>query len=331
MDRTERFYKIDQLLHDRRTVPMATLIEELGVSKATVKRDLEYMRDRLNAPITWDRSQRGYTFDPSQPGAEKYALPGLWFSDQEIFALLTMYELLSNLGNGLLTPHVKPLLSRLTALLGSQEDSADEIRKRIRILQMAYRTGRPENFEVVASATIRRKRLQISYRARYSDENTEREVSPQRLVHYRDNWYLDGWCHLRKGLRSFSIDRISKAEILAQKSRNIADKTLHEELASSYGIFSGKADKLAVLRFSPKQARWVASENWHPTQVGRFENDGSYVLEFPYHNDGELVMDILKYGPDVEVILPTSLRNRVKRRLIAAVARYSRSNTPANP
>ena len=322
MDRTERFYKIDQLLNDRRTVSMELLMEQLGISKATVKRDLEYMRDRLNAPISWDRSLRGYRFDQSMPNASKYGLPGLWFNSQEIFALLTMHQLLSNLGNGLITPHIKPLLSRLNALLGSQDDSADEIRKRIRILHMAARTERPEHFEAVANATIKRKRLTLGYRARYNDEASEREISPQRLVYYRDNWYLDGWCHLRKGLRSFSLDRINQVEILTEKARPVAEKTLNEVLASSYGIFSGTADKCAVLRFTPKQARWVASERWHPDQVSQFERDGSYLLEIPYSNDGELIMDILKYGPDVEVVSPKPLRRKVKQRLADAVARY---------
>jgi predicted DNA-binding transcriptional regulator YafY len=323
MDRTERLYKIDQLLNERRAVAMDILEEELGISKSTVTRDLEYMRDRLNAPIIWDRALRGYVFDHSQPGAQRYALPGLWFNDQEIFALLTMYQLLSNLGNGLLTPHINPLLARLTMLLGSQEDSADEIRNRIRILHMASRTERPESFEIVASGTIKRKRLQFVYRARYNDRGKERRVSPQRLVHYRDNWYLDGWCHLSKGLRTFSIDRISEAKILGQKSRDVSEKTLHRELAGGYGIFSGKADKRAKLRFSPRQARWVASENWHPKQSGQFEKGGYYLLEFPYSNDTELVMDILKYGSGVEVISPSTLRNAVKRQLKAAVSQYS--------
>ena len=323
MDRTERLYKIDQLLNERRAVAMDILEEELGISKSTVKRDLEYMRDRLNAPIIWDRALRGYVFDHSQPGAQRYALPGLWFNDQEIFALLTMYQLLSNLGNGLLTPHINPLLARLTMLLGSQEDSADEIRNRIRILHMASRTERPESFEIVASGTIKRKRLQFVYRARYNDRGKERRVSPQRLVHYRDNWYLDGWCHLSKGLRTFSIDRISEAKILGQKSKDVSEKTLHRELAGGYGIFSGKADKRAKLRFSPRQARWVASENWHPKQSGQFEKGGYYLLEFPYSNDTELVMDILKYGSGVEVISPSTLRNAVKRQLKAAVSQYS--------
>jgi predicted DNA-binding transcriptional regulator YafY len=322
MDRTERFYKIDQLLNDRRSVRMDALIEELAISQATVKRDIEYMRDRLNAPITWDRSLRGYRFDRSLPGAEKYSLPGLWFNDQEILALLTMYQMLSNLGNGLLTPHIQPLLARLNALLDSQADSAEEVRKRIRLLHMAARTERPEHFEAVASATIRRRRLKIAYHARSSNEVTEREISPQRLVHYRDNWYLDGWCHLREGLRSFSLDAIRSAGILERKAKPVAEQTLNEVLASSYGIFSGKADRRARLRFTPEQARWVASEQWHPEQVSRFDKEGSYLLEIPYSNDGELIMDILRYGADVEVEAPAELRRKVKRRLEEAVARY---------
>jgi predicted DNA-binding transcriptional regulator YafY len=323
MDRTERFYKIDQLLTDRHVVAMNSLIDELGVSRATIKRDLEYMRDRLLAPIVWDAAQRGYKLDMSQPSARKYSLPGLWFNDQEIYALLTMHSLLSNLDNGLITPHVKPLLSRLNSLLVSQSGTAEEINQRIRILHMAYRTERPEHFELVASATIKRRQLLLSYRARSSDDLTKREVSPQRLVHYRDNWYLDGWCHLRGSLRSFSLDCIEHADIIEKPAKVVTEKQLHDELASSYGIFSGKADNKAVLRFSSAQARWVAGERWHPLQKSWFDDAGLYVLEFPYHNDSELVMDILKYGPDVEVISPDALRSRVKKRLEAALDSYS--------
>lgn len=315
MDRTERFYKIDQLLNASQSASMNKLIDELEVSRATIKRDLDYMRDRFNAPIVYDRSLGGYRFDQKQPGAARYSLPGLWFNDREIFALLSMHHLLTNLGNSLLTPHIKPLLSRLDKLLGSQTGTAAEINQRIRILHVAYRSERPEHFELVASATLKRKRVQISYRARSSDEITEREISPQRLVHYRDNWYLDGWCHLRKGLRSFSIDCIESARLLEKNAKQVSEKSLHDELATSYGIFSGKADKEAVLRFNPKQARWVSGEQWHSRQVGEFDGAGNYTLKIPYNNDNELIMDILKYGPDVEVVSPRSLRKRVIERL----------------
>ncbi|MDP2135978.1 MAG: DeoR family transcriptional regulator, partial [Sulfuritalea sp.] len=111
MDRTERFYKIDQMIHDRTLVPLVDLMAALEVSRATLKRDLEYMRNRLNAPIVWDRDAGGYRFDtPHADGGAQYELPGLWFNSGEVHALLTMQHLLTDLDpGGILTPHIQPL------------------------------------------------------------------------------------------------------------------------------------------------------------------------------------------------------------------------------
>ncbi len=80
----------------------------------------------------------------------------------------------------------------------------------------------------------------------------------------------------------------------------------------------------AKLRFAPSRARWVAQERWHPDQRGRAEADGSYVLEVPYTDSRELMMDILKYGSEVEVLGPASLVATVAgeiRKMAAALPR----------
>ena len=323
MDRTERFYKIDLLLSECRCVPMDTLIESLGTSKATVKRDLEYLRDRLHAPIVWDRALRGYRYDASDPRASAYKLPGLWFSAAEIHALLTLQQLLANLGDGLLKPHIQPLLARLEALLESRDATGDEVRKRIRILHMAARPTKLEHFETVASATLKRRRLRIRYRARSRDVESWREISPQRLVHYRDNWYLDAWCHLRNALRVFAVDAIGAAETLEKAAKAVSDRRLDAELAGGYGIFAGKDLSWARLRFTPGRARWVSVEQWHPQQRGRFEADGSWLLELPYSAEHELLMDILRHGAEVEVLSPERLRQQVCKQIAAAAMRYA--------
>ena len=313
MNQTERYYKIDQMLNDRGVVSFQSMLDALEVSRATLKRDLVYLRDRLNAPIIHDRAAGGYRFDhTSQRVGAQYELPGLWFSAEEIHALLTMQHLLANLDTGgLLGPHIKPLLSRLTALIGVADDPAEEIVKRIHILTVGSRKLHLNNFQSVGSALLRRKRLIIQYLARGTGEMAEREVSPQRLLHYRDNWYLDAWCHLRNELRSFSVDAIQRVELLEAKAKDVSERMLNEVLGSGYGIFSGKDVKWATLKFSPMRARWVASEKWHPDQIGRMLEDGSYELKVPYSNDPELLMDILKYGADCEVVEPEVLRVRV--------------------
>jgi predicted DNA-binding transcriptional regulator YafY len=322
MDRTERFYRIDRLLRQNKHVPVNRFLQELEISLATFKRDIEYMRSRLHAPIVWDRATNGYTLTTPAKDAPRYELPGLWFNASEIHALLMMEQLLENIDPGVLARRLEPLKARLGSLLGSADHTAEEVRSRVKVLTMASRPLPAGGFEIAASALLNRKRLFIRYRGRVNDEDTEREVSPQRLVHYRDNWYLDAWCHMRDGLRSFAMDCVRDAELRSGPAVDVPPGELDSVLGAGYGIFSGPPRAWAKLRFSPVAARWVRTESWHPQQKSVTEVDGSFVLELPYSDDRELLRDILKYGPDVEVLGPDELRARVKTALGRAIARY---------
>jgi len=322
LDRTERFHLIDQLLANRRVVTRAQFLAALEVSPATFKRDLEYLRDRLMAPIVWDRERRGYRYQQNA-GAEQFQLPGLWFNTSEIQALLSMDALLANLQPGVLSNHIEPLRSRIRMLLDEGDHSADEIARRIRIVPHSAKTYRSEYFQDLCQALLSRKRVDLTYYSRPSDSSSERRVSPQRLIYYRDNWYLDAWCHLRHGLRSFSIDAIKALGLTPEAAKEVDEAVLNRELESGYGIFSGAATHRAVLRFSPATARWVSRETWHPDQTGEYDAAGFYILRVPYSQDPELVMDILKYGAEVEVLEPAALRARVGQRVAAMAALYA--------
>ncbi|HFD80285.1 MAG TPA: WYL domain-containing protein [Gammaproteobacteria bacterium] len=311
-----------RLLKTHRVVSRQTFLERLEVSPATFKRDLEYLRDRLGAPVVWDRKRRGYRFDLPAAEAASFEMPGLWFNSQEIHALLTMHRLLDDLQPGLLRPHIEPFKQRIDKLLEGERHSSEELRRRIRILHMNARPVEPENFGVISAALLAGRRLRVVHYNRRRDQESERELSPQRLVFYRDNWYLDAWCHLRKGLRSFAVDSIRHAEALEREIRPVPEGELEATLAAGYGIFGGRRTRTARLRFTAERARWVARERWHPRQQGHFEEDGSYVLSFPYSDDRELLMDILRHGAEVEVLAPRSLREGVRREAEAMVDRY---------
>ena len=322
MGDVERLHKIKYMIQARQCVPLNDFLNELEISKATFKRDLEYLRSRMNASIVYDRFKGGYCFDGQVIG-EKIELPGLWFSEKEATALVLMQHLLSGLDKGgLIEPHIAPLTSIIDGILGQSNTPTKELRKRLKVFGMSSRKGLIGNFEEIGSALLKRKRVQITYYARGTDKTTEREISPQRLIFYRDNWYLDALCHLRKDLRSFALDGISKAIVVATKSDEISEKELQEHFAESYGIFSGKATQRAKLKFTPEKARWVSAETWHGQQVGSFDKEGNYFLEFDYNQDPELVMDILKYGAGVEVVAPASLRKRIKEELTKALKNY---------
>lgn len=302
----------------------ATLIGGHGFARSTLGRLVADLRDKLNAPLIHDKDRGGYRYDTADG---RHALPGLWFSADELLALVTLKQLLASLEPGLLDEHLRPLQTRIDQLLASRHLGAGEAASRIRVLAMAARRKNLSHFQIVAGAVLQRHRLKIDYYNRERDESSRREISPQRLAHYRDNWYLDAWCHQKKALRIFAVESIREVEPLAKRAKAVPETTLDRELGSSYGIFAGKPRAIAILVFTPQRARWVAEEIWHPQQQGRWLVDGRYELSIPYSDDRELLMDILKYGADVEVVAPDALRETVKRMLDEAAGQYRRGNS----
>lgn len=319
MSKFDDLYRLHRLLDGRRTgISRADLIGAHGFARATLSRLIRDLRDKLGAPLDHDADRGGYFYNTANG---RFDLPGLWFTADELLALVTLKHLIDHLEPGLLDDHLRPVQARINKLLASRHLGADEA-SRIRLLRMAARHRNPRHFQTVVGAVLQRKRLVIDYYNRERDESDRREISPQRLAHYRDNWYLDAWCHRRKGLRIFSVECIRSIEASNKAARTVAETTLDRVLGSAYGIFGGVPTNVAVLVFSAYRARWVADEIWHPRQKTRWLDDGRYELCVPYSDARELVMDILKYGPDVEVMAPEELRERVKKRLDAAAGQY---------
>lgn len=326
LNQTERFYRIDQLLQERGTVPFADLQRALEVSRATLRRDLTYMKDRLHAPIVYDPDARGYRFVRPARGP-KYQLPGLWFSPEEALALMTMYEMLKGLdGGGLLGPHVEPLMARLNAIVDQASLPVREMLRRIRIIGAQHRRPNLRWFETIGSALTGRRRLEIDYFSRHRKQRSTREISPLRLMHYRNNWYLDAWCHQSEDIRMFSLDAIQGARLLETRAKEVSLARVDEELGGGYGIYRRTGERWARLRFNAAAATWVRDEIWHDRQRIADEAGGAIVLEVPYSDTRELVMDILRHGENVEVLAPAELRRDVAGRIAAAARNYQESS-----
>lgn len=328
MDKLERLYAVHALFEGRRgALPLSEVARRLECSPATAKRAFREMRTQFNAPLIYDPALGGYRYARSD-GEPRFELPGIWFGAEELAALLTLREVLARLEPGLLNDVLAPLSLRLDEILAHRRLGLTEAARRIRVLSQHARAPGP-SFAVAARAVLSRRTLSFQYRRRTDDEITERLVSPQRLARYRGCWYLDAWCHDRKALRSFALERITEARLESDRARNVSDRDLDAHYADAYGIFAGPATRIAVLRVAPRRARWVADEAWHPRQTGTYRPDGSFELRVPYGRPEELVQDILRLGPDIEVLEPAALREEVAGRLRAASAVYGREGASA--
>ncbi len=322
MDRYERILTLHRIFKaSRHPVSQQRLREELGCSRATLYRDVAFLRDALGAPVESDPDRHGFAYDREE--ADRFELPGLWLTSEELSALMALQELIGRSDPGVLAPALAPFKARMERLLTEHADGTPLPVERIRVIPYGSRKLDQRVFRIVAGAVLARKRLKFRYRARTTDAYTTRNVSPQRLTHYRDNWYLDAWDHDREALRSFAVDRIMQPEQLEESAIDRDNSELDAVLASSYGIFAGSPKAWATIRFSARAARWVADEHWHSQQEGQFLPDGRYELRVPYSNSRELLMDVMKYGPDAEVVAPLPLREEMKILLKLALDGYS--------
>lgn len=309
------------MLRDKRAVSSKALMSRLGVSISTLKRDLDYMKDRLEAPIEWDRDLNGYRYDDAESG-KPFALPGFWLHADEIHALLMMRALLSTLGSDLVSSLVAPFVSRLERLIKENGINPETVGDRFRVQSLEIRRPEPETFGRLATAAIQRKQAHIRYFNRAANTSSDRTVSPQRLIFHRGKWYVDAWCHMRRGLRRFAIDATGNVEVLDEPAKELVEGRDAESIVEGYGIFGGKAVDTARLRFSSRRTRWVVNDQWHPKQTSELQADGSLLVEFPYGDDRELIRDLLRHGSDVEVLGPASLRERLSEEIGRMSALY---------
>lgn len=305
----------------RYPVKMQTLREKFAQADAdklplrtTVQRVLNDLRDTYHAPLEYDKKGWYYT-------KKDYELPGLWFNSVQLRGLLVMEQALEQLQAGFLADYLAPFRTRIQTLLTANGEQ-DNLTGRIRWLSTASRIDQYQRLPVVANALLRRQQLKMVYHSRGKDEVHPRTVSPQRLILYRDNWYLDGYCHKNEGIRSFALDAIEQLEVLDQPAMDYSLEAIEQQLMQTYGIFTTSIADWAVLHFDAHQTRWVKNEQWHPQQLTKLLADGSLELHIPFGNMIELAREILKYGAAVEVISPANLRQHIVAELTKALARY---------
>jgi predicted DNA-binding transcriptional regulator YafY len=255
--KSDRIPRLLAKLERGRPVTTKGLAEQFEVSEPTIKRDIEFLRSTHRQSIEWVRGS-GYVLKRPAPGEQILEMPNLVFSQEEVTALLTLNHLIDSVSPSVLSSELAPIKKRLVEMLGKRKHKAHEMLKRVKVIGFGRRPVKVKHFETVLTALLSRKRLQITYFNRQKNERKDRIVSPQTLVHYRDNWYLDAWCHSQDGLRSFAAECVESAKVIKDKAQEVPPSKLKAHFESGFGIFSGPVKAWATLRFTPTRARWVS-------------------------------------------------------------------------
>jgi len=316
-EKRQRFL-IEQISKNHTSIQITELADHYECSEKTLRRDLQYLIEERNAP--WFILNGQIYKDTTQPHAIE--IHGYWFNKQEIESLFALNQIIEQLSPGGLKKQLHPLQNKLQQLLRT-EITGKNLTHFVKLIEISDSKLSEAVFQTITHAFVEKKQLKMTYWIRERDEYSERTISPQQLVRYRDNWKLDAWCHSKNSLRTFALEAIKDLKILEKPIQIISKETLKDHFESSYGIYAGKADKQAILKFSPYIARWVKDEMWHPNQIGQWDIDHSYQLQIPYNKDEELIQDILQYGEEIEVLAPRELRQKLKEKLEKTLENYS--------
>jgi len=281
----------------------ASYQDRFEVSASTFKRDLAFLRDRLGAPVDYDRHRRGYFLTDAS-----FELPPYWFDAHQ---LLLMHGLCRQMTIKLtsLPQELRSFHERVKALLTMH--FGPRILEAVSFENVEWTDCDTRLLKTVADAVLQRRLLRIVYYTGYSGQTARRDVEPYRLHNYRGTWHLVAFCHYRREPRIFMLSRMQEVEVLSHRYEG-QQFDVSEFLDKAFGIYRGGAIQKAVLRFSPAMGRILRDQIWHKDQEMRVEKDGSLILSVPIADLTEIRRHVLKYGAEVEVLEPEVLRRQVR-------------------
>ncbi len=294
----------DQIRRDRRP-NAAHLAERFELCRKTAQRDIAFLRDRLDAPLEYDRTRRGYRY-----GDGTFRLPPLYATERQLLALLMARHLLKT-GGGRLD---RDLGKFAESLLSAVADRRLSTARLDRLFSASWSGNSPAEetvFRAVLTALTQDRLLDILYTSPRTGETTERVVEPHHLQHYQGSWVLLAWCRRAADWRKFFLSRMEHAHVLADGFAPRPQNVWKPHLEGAYGIFQGGKTIPVRLRFCAERARWIRLQDWHEKQRLVPLPDGRLELFLLVADLREIRLKVLQFGADVEVLEPEELRESI--------------------
>lgn len=292
------------------------LARALEVSRKSILRDLEFMRDQLGLPLAYDEHRYGYHY--TQPVRD---LPMVKITEGELFALVVAEKAVQQYRG---TNFEKPLLSALEKLAGALPEMfslhlADWDRT------ISFRTSAEpllnlEVFDALARATAQQRQLEITYRKPGRAAAETRVIDPYHLANVNGEWYLFAFDHLRQDVRTFVPARIRGLRLTGRGFERPTGFSLDERLRGSFGVHSAEGRFEVVLRFPAKVADFIREKRWHPSQGLRELRSGGVELRLKLSSLVEIQRWVLGWGGEVRVVRPPELVRGVRAAAAAILA-----------
>jgi len=289
-----------------------TLARRFELSVKQAQRDIEFIRDRLSAPLSYNPPKKGYDYN-----SLGYELPPIWFHEDELLSFCLALRLSTTLPDKKIKTSLHFMLERfLDYCFPGSPTRLKDIKDRVSVKNIQYYRIDEAIFHRVVASVFRQDAIIIDYFSPHSRKESRRTILPLHLMCYMGSWHLIAYCDMRGGIRDFSLSRISKIEASSLEiTVPEALPKIKEYIRRNFGLMSGAGSHEVSLKFSPCVSGWVSEQIWHKAQIIENLPEGGIILKFPVADFREIRREVLKFGADVEVIFPPKLREDIKKEI----------------
>jgi predicted DNA-binding transcriptional regulator YafY len=285
-------------------VSVYSLTSDLEISERSVLRYMQTLKTYF--PIYYDKQKGCYKFN------DGCGLRRLKFSVEESLAFALAKDALKNFGTGM-EENLESLEEKLSL---KQSDVPGHIILKPQKPSSSVKGHLGKIYEAITNF----QRMEIVYKALYSDEESTRKIDPYYIFYPEGYWTLRAYCHRRDALRTFALDRIVSLKVLNEHflPRNISPE---EELASSFGVWLDGDMIDVVLRFDEVCTPHILRKRWHKSQKEKKLQDGRHEVSFRVNGLEDIKHWIYRWIPYVEVVSPKELKDTFKKELKQALAK----------
>jgi predicted DNA-binding transcriptional regulator YafY len=324
-DQLGRQWKIIQsLISARKGKSVAELAQNLDCHGRTVYRDLEALQI-AGFPVTTHKEDGKSYWSILEGAKQKIPIP---FSLTELMALYFSRNMLRVLKHTAFYDSLESLFQKVKSTLPpAYIHYLGQIERSLDVGPRPFKSyGRfQETIDAVNTALLERRYIDISYYAMSRKAISRRRVAPYKLWFFDGTFYLIGYCHQRRDVRVFAVDRIKEWRLSQDRFRLPEDFKIEDLMRASFGVFRGQPVTVKIC-FSPAVAEYISEKTWHATQRIEPRPDGSILFSAQVAGTEEIKFWIMKWGSGAQVLEPESLREAIKKEAAAMLAAYGQEH-----
>jgi predicted DNA-binding transcriptional regulator YafY len=291
------------------------------VSYKTIRRDIEYLRDQLGAPVEYDAARHGYRY-----ADRNWYLPSVALSEGDLLAMLLGSQALALYEGTPVAAELKAIFSRLAGLLPEKISLPPElVYERFSFAGAPTRPVEVAVWKAVVRAVMHQRVLEVVYQSMGKGGPRPRRLRPLHVANIEGDWYLLAEEEGRDGILQFALSRIRSADVaeeVFEPPRGFHARSILEHRVGKFVVGNRRAETEVRLLFRKDMAPFVREKQWHRRQKLQTRRDGAVALTLPVSEARLIIPWVLSFGAAVKVLGPADLRREVAASLAEAAGRY---------